>query len=77
VKIGTLSGPMVPNPCGMPGCMATGSKETVPSCESTSLTTSYAPMLTPPLVTTRSARISWSSMVSSSVFGSSGTMPTR
>ena len=66
-KIGVLSGPMVPKPCGLPGCMATCSNRTVPSRDSTSLTTSYAPTLTPPLVTTRSARTSWSSIASSSV----------
>ena len=38
--IGVLSGPMVPNPCGLPGCIATCSNATVPSRESTSLTTS-------------------------------------
>ena len=35
-----------------------------PAGDSTSLTTSYAPTLTPPVVTTRSARTSWSSMAS-------------
>ena len=73
--IGVLSGPTVPKPWGLPGCIATRSKRTVPSRESTSLTTSYAPTLTPPLVSTRSARISWSSIAFISDRSSSGTMP--
>ena len=40
VKIGVASGPTVPKPCGMPGCIATLSNSTVPSRDSTSLTTS-------------------------------------
>ena len=77
VKIGVLSGPIVPKPCGIPGCIATRSNETVPMRPSASLTTSYAPTLTPPVVITRSARISWSSIVVMSVLGSSGTKPIR
>ena len=76
-KTGVESGPMVPKPCGIPGCIATLSNRTVPSRESTSFTTSYAPTLTPPLVTSTSARTSWSSSVAASWCGSSGTMPTR
>jgi hypothetical protein len=41
------------------------------------LTTSYAPSLTPPVVSTRSARISWSSIDAMIARASSGTMPTR
>ena len=71
--IGVASGPTTPNPCGIPGCMATLRKVTVPSPWSTSLTTSFGPpMLTPPLVTSRSACGSWRSMISSSRRGSSG-----
>ena len=43
----------VPAPCGMPGCIATFTKSTWPA--SASLTTSYAPALTPPEVISRSA----------------------
>ena len=39
-KTGVLSGPIVPKPCGIPGCMPTLSNCTVPTLESTSLTTS-------------------------------------
>jgi hypothetical protein len=40
VKIGVWSSPTLPNPCGMPGCMATLPNHTVPSADSTSLTVS-------------------------------------
>ena len=42
-----------PAPCGMPGCIATLTNST--SSPSESLTTSYAPALTPPVVMIRSA----------------------
>ncbi len=83
---GVWSGPTVPKPCGLPGCIASlrksirppsGSSSAVPTEDSASLTTSYAPTLTPPVVTSRSARISWSSMVERSVSASSATAPTR
>ena len=69
---------MVPNPCGMPGCMATLRKVIVPSRCSAALTTSCSPpMLTPPVVIIRSARTSWSSMAGSTSSGWSGTMARR
>lgn len=43
VKIGTRRSPSpqrVPKPWGLPGCIATWSKRTVPSCESAALTAS-------------------------------------
>ena len=40
VKIGVASSPTNPKPCGLPGCIATSPNETVPSSDSTSLTTS-------------------------------------
>ena len=40
VRIGVASSPTKPNPCGLPGCIATSPNDTVPSSESTSLTTS-------------------------------------
>ena len=43
----------------------------MPSSLSTSLTTSWVPLLTPPLVTTRSARTSWSLSASAKASGSS------
>ena len=75
-KIGTLS-PRCPKPCGLPGCIAMRENSTVPISLSASLTTSKAPMLTPPLVTRMSARSSWLSRASSSLAWSSGTMPMR
>ncbi len=48
-----------------------------PTEDRASFTTSYAPTLTPPVVTTMSARISWSSIVDRSVSASSDTAPTR
>ena len=40
VKMGVSSGPSVPWPCGVPGCIATLVKSTVPSRESTDFTVS-------------------------------------
>ena len=40
VKIRVSSSPTVPKPCGLPGCIATGPNQTVPSGASASLTTS-------------------------------------
>ena len=69
---------MVPNPCGIPGCMATFRNVIVPSCCSAALTTSCSPpMLTPPVVIIRSARTSWSSMAGSTSSGLSGRMACR
>ena len=69
---------MVPNPCGIPGCMATFRNVIVPSCCSAALITSCSPpMLTPPVVTIRSARTSWSSMAGSTSSGWSGRMACR
>ena len=53
----------------MPGCIATLVNVTVPSRRSTSLTVSYAPALTPPVVTSRSARMTWSSIAPSTARG--------
>ncbi len=77
VKIGVPSSPITPNPWGLPGCIATSRKSTVPSSLSTSLTTSWVPLLTPPLVTTRSARASWSPRASVKAAGSSELARTR
>ena len=74
---GVSSGPIVPKPCGIPGCMATRVNSTVPLRPSTSLTVSKAPMLTPPVVTTTSARTSWSARTSTMTSASSRTGPTR
>ena len=68
----------VPNPCGIPGCIATLRNSMVPSCRSAALTTSYSPpMLTPPVVIIRSARASWSSIAGRTCSGLSGTMGCR
>ena len=40
VMIGVESSPTKPKPCGLPGCIPTSPNETVPSPDSTSLTTS-------------------------------------
>src|SRR5450759_4464691 len=77
VNTGTSSSPRTPKPCGMPGYIATLSKRTVPTRESTSLTVSKAPMLTPPVVITASARSSWLSIVVRTVWASSRTQPMR
>ena len=77
VKIGVASSPTTPKPCGLPGCIATSRNSTVPSPLSTSLTTSWVPLLTPPLVTTRSARTSWSLSASANASGSSELATTR
>ena len=77
VKIGVASSPTTPKPCGLPGCMATSPNSTVPSSTRASFTTSYWPLLTPPLVTTRSARTSWSLSAWLNSSGSSETIPTR
>ena len=59
VKIGVRSGPSMPKPCGIPGCMATLRNVIVPSLDRAALTTSCSPpMLTPPLVISRSASLS-------------------
>ena len=60
VKIGVRSSPTWPKPCGLPGCIADRPEPHVPSGRSASLTTSKSPWETPPLVTTMSARTSWS-----------------
>src|SRR5919202_902995 len=67
--------PIVPNPCGMPGCIATLSKRTVPRAVSTSLTVSRVPALTPPLVSTRSADAAAASSAARTAPGSSATIP--
>jgi hypothetical protein len=68
----------VPNPWGIPGCIATLRNAMVPSRCSAALTTSCSPpMLTPPVVIIRSARTSWSSMAGSTSSGLSGTMACR
>ena len=76
VKTGTRSSPSTPKPCGIPAasrpCRTASSRP-----ESTSLTVSNAPMLTPPVVMMASARTSWPSSVSMSWRASSGTPPTR
>ena len=78
VTIGTSSpgSPRRPNPCGLPGCIATGPNQT-PSRRSASFTTSKSPWETPPEVTTRSAPASVARSVSRNASGSSRTMPTR
>ncbi len=68
-----------PAPCGMPGCMATLTKSTSPlppdvagpPAPSASLTTSYAPALTPPVVMMRSASPAWRLSASRNVATSS------
>ena len=40
VKIGTRACPTCPKPCGLPGCIATGPNQTVPSGRSAAFTTS-------------------------------------
>ncbi len=54
VNTGTPRCPSRPNPWGLPGCIATWWNATPSGPDSTCLTTSYAPMLTPPEVTTTS-----------------------
>jgi hypothetical protein len=73
VKIGTPS--IVPKPCGIPGCIATLANRTVPSAVRTSLTVSYTPALTPPLVSTRSARSDAVRRRERTALASSGTIP--
>src|SRR5690606_12726689 len=66
----------VPMPCGPPGCIErVGKARTAPGSSAAWRTTSTAPMLTPPLVTTRSASwaMIWSRRCARSAAGSSGT----
>ena len=75
VKIGVPPGSR-PRPCGLPGWTATRTNSTPGSSASAALTTSYAPMLTPPDVTTRSTSSSPTSRACSAC-GSSPTGPIR
>ena len=63
-----------PQPCGIPGCMATLVKVT-PRSRRASLTTSKAPMLTPPEVSTRSTSPATADSRATSSTGSSATSP--
>ena len=54
VMTGVRCAPSSPLPCGIPGRIATLTNSTPPSADSTSLTVSYTPIDTPPLVMTRS-----------------------
>jgi len=75
VKSGVLSGPTRPKPCGIPGCMAILRNVTVPKSCSAALTTSCSPpMLTPPVVTSRSESASASSIAARTAVLSSGTI---
>ena len=62
-----------PQPCGIPGCMATLTNSTLGLRLSASLTTSYAPALTPPEVMMRSASSATSSRRARKSSTSSGT----
>ena len=73
VKTGVPPKPIRPKPCGMPGCMAT-LRNLMANEPSAALTTSCSPpMLTPPVVTSRSAETLSSSSAVTSATGSSFT----
>ena len=79
VKIGVPPGSR-PRPCGLPGWTATATNSTPGSSASAALTTSYAPMLTPPEVTIarrRSRRAPAAASRSASGSSAHGTEPQR
>ena len=66
---------MCPNPCGIPGCIATRKKSRSPRRKNAALTTSRSPTLTPPEEMNASAWTRWESTTSFSASTSSRTMP--